>query len=786
MKFTDGCWRDKAGVTFSHAVETVPGSIGLKGDKKDTLRALCTSKHTKHRGDTLNRTTITIESYSPAKDVIATKASHFTAVNRAHKQVVVHQSENVAADIKFDQSAASIQSGGLKADLNTEAANFKISYTGTTDNEETQLLTEALDVSWIQAKSDLYEGMKATHSFVQPMDTEDTVKIRSHMSVLLSLAPGEYVYGLGERFGPFIKNGQSIDTWNEDGGTSSGIAYKNVPFYMTNKGYGVFFNHSEAVSFEVQSEKMSGVQASVEGESITWYVIYGPTPADILDKYTALLGRPGLPPQWTFGLWLSTSFVTDYDEKTVTSFLDGMKDRTIPLSVFHFDCFWMKPFRWCDFEFDADFFPDPKAFLNNLHKRGLKVCVWINSWIAQESGIFQEADENGYLVKRLDGTSFQSDDWQAGKGVVDFTNPDACKWFQSKLEHLLDLGVDTFKTDFGERIVWKDVKYFDGSDPVQMHNQYTHLYNKCVWEVLEKKRGKGEACLFARSATAGGQQYPVHWGGDSDTSWFSMAETLRAGLSLAVSGFGFWSHDIAGFKTGSGNDFTNPVGAIYKRWVQFGLLSSHSRLHGSSSYRVPWIIDDEACLVLEKFVKLKMRLMPYIWKESVNAHKTGAPLLRPMFMEFPEDRSVWPLDQQYMLGPSLLVAPIFNDTGDVEYYIPKGTWVGLLDGKKRVGPQWVKEKHDFLSMPILVRENHIVILGSEDSKPDYDYTKDFTVVVGSKDTEATTTIVDAAGKECLKISAANGSIQVDNAASEWKVQIIGEEEKAANGNKFDF
>ena len=239
----------------------------------------------------------------------------------------------------------------------------------------------------------------------------------------LALGVGECVYGLGERFTPFVKNGQVVDMWNEDGGTSSELAYKNVPFYLTNRGYGVFVNHPEKVSYEIASEKVERVQFSVPGEYLDYFVIYGPTPLEVLERYTALTGRPALPPAWSFGLWLTTSFTTDYDEETVTGFIQGMADRDLPLHVFHFDCFWMKEFHWTNFEWDKRVFPDPQGMLKRLKARGLKICVWINPYIAQRSALFDEGMANGYLVKRVDGSVWQWDRWQPGMGLGGFYQP---------------------------------------------------------------------------------------------------------------------------------------------------------------------------------------------------------------------------------------------------------------------------------------------------------------------------------------------------------------------------
>lgn len=533
------------------------------------------------------------------------------------------------------------------------------------------------------------------------------------MMAQVGLGVGECVYGLGERFTPFVKNGQVVEMWNEDGGTATEIAYKNVPFYLTNRGYGVFVAHPEKVSFEVASELVQRVQFSVPGERLEFFVIYGPTPKEVISRYTALTGRPALPPAWSFGLWLSTSFTTDYDEQTVTHFINGMAERNIPLSVFHFDCFWMREFHWCDFEWDRRVFPDPEGMLKRLKERGLHICVWMNPYIAQRSHLFREGMANGYLLKRPDGSVWQTDLWQAGMGIVDFTNPDAREWFKSKLRRLLEMGVDCFKTDFGERIP-TDVVYHDGSDPVRMHNFYSYLYNRTVHELLTEVRGEGEVVLFARSATAGGQRFPVHWGGDCTATYESMAESLRGGLSLSLCGFGFWSHDIGGFVDTAPAD-------LYKRWCAFGLLSTHSRLHGSSSYRVPWLFDEEAVDVLRFFTRLKCRLMPYLFAKACEAHEQGIPMMRAMFVEFPDDPGCDTLDRQYMLGDALLVAPVFSPDGVVDYYLPAGRWTNLLSGQSVQGGRWVREQHGFLSLPLMVRPNTVLPMGAVDDRPDYDY-----------------------------------------------------------------
>ena len=684
MKFTNGYWLIRPNFQMQYATQAV------RVEKRpDALHVLSACRPIHHRGDTLDGGTLDVTFTAPRENIIRVTVTHF-AGKRDNAPHFETYEEPVNAVIEENDEMVSFTSGKLTARVQ-KGENWRVDYVA----EDGRVLT-----------SSAFRGMG------RALD-KDTGK--TYMSDSLMLDVGECVYGLGERFAAYVKNGQSIDMWNADGGTASEQTYKNIPFYMTNRGYGVFVEDTSDVSFEVASEKGERVQFSAGGETIVYDVIYGGTPKTVLDGYTALTGRPALMPAWSFGLWLSTSFTTNYDEKTATSFIQGMADRDIPLSVFHFDCFWMKGFNWCDFTWDEETFPDPVGMLKRYHDRGLHLCCWINPYIGQASPLFREGMEHGYLLKKTNGDVWQTDLWQAGMGILDVTNPDARAWYCGYLWKILRMGVDCLKTDFGERIPVRDIAYYDGKDPLHMHNYYTFLYNKMVFDLLKEERGEGEAILFARSATAGSQQFPVHWGGDNSASYVSMAETLRAGLSMSHSGFGFWSHDISGFEQTAPAD-------VYKRWAAFGLLSSHSRLHGSSSYRVPWLFDEESCDVVRKFTRLKCRLMPYLYGAAVEAHEHGTPMMRPMMLEFPDDPACDTLDRQYMMGESLLVAPVFHADSHVDYYLPDGQWTSLLDGHKVQGGHWQRETHDFLSLPLMVRPGTVLPMGKHDDRPDYDYT----------------------------------------------------------------
>ncbi len=740
MKFTNGYWLNKKGIIPSYAVEYADHKAA-----GNDLYVYAPCKHRTDRGDCLNIGILRIQLSSPMEDVIKVSVVHFDGANYKGPFVKV---EEKCPDVRIWEEEDKIiyQSGCLKAVVCKKPSAWEIAFE---DGDRSLTSTGYRNMAHMR----------------------NDAASKSYMVEQLAIDVDEYIYGLGERFTPFVKNGQALDMWNEDGGTSSEISYKNVPFYISNKGYGILVDNEGDVSYEIGSEKVERVQFSVEGERLDYYVINGHTPMGAVEKYTELTGKPALPPAWSFGLWLTTSFTTDYDEETAGSFVRGMEEHDIPLSVFHFDCFWMEAYEWCNFKWNRKIFPEPEKMLARYHEKGLKICVWINPYIAQKSDLFAEAAQQGYLICRQDGSIWQTNMWQAGMAAVDFTNPDAKAWYQGKLKALIDMGVDCFKTDFGERIPVREIAYGQNVDPVKMHNYYTYLYNEAVFELLEREFGRGEAVVFARSATAGSQKFPAHWGGDSSATYPSMAETLRGGLSLSCGGFGFWSHDIGGFEQTASAD-------VYKRWCAFGMLSSHSRLHGASSYRVPWLYDEEACEVLRKFVKLKCALMPYLYAQAVRAHEEGRPLLRPMVLEFPEEPACAALERQYMLGDSLLVAPVMKESGEVEYYLPKGKWVQLLTGEVIEGGRWKKEKHGYDTCPLLVRPNTILAVGNCFDRPDYDFEEGVTFYLSEFEDGAASKIFvpDAKGNKIRLVTAQSKNEQimvtVEGGSDNWTCRFL--------------
>lgn len=735
MKFSDGFWMEKKNYDIFYASQIYQSSH----DSKE-LSMLAVKEIIYNRGMTLSGPNLEIRMSAPFKDVIKVQIVHFCGENIKRPSFELFSDSEFIPLIKENDEQIEFISGKLKAVIK-KGRLFDIKYFYG-DKQLTGNGRKSL--SYIKENEYSYKNRRESYSDCRFYDYTDSRK--TYLREQLSLDIGECIYGFGEKFTPFVKNGQTVDIWNSDGGTSSYQSYKSVPFYISSKSYGIFVNTPDHVSFEVASDTVSKVSFTVPGELLEYYVIGGSDPKKVISGYTLLTGRPALPPPSTFGLWLSTSFTTDYSENTVLSFIEGMKERDIPLSVFHFDCFWMKEYEWTSFEWNREQFPEPENLLKKIHDLGTEVCVWINPYIAQRSPLFREGMENGYFIKNPDGSVFQSDMWQPGMAIVDFTSPEACLWFKDKIRRLCREGVQFIKTDFGERIP-VDVIYSDSSDPVIMHNYYTYLYNRTVFEVLEEVYGKNRACLFSRSATAGCQRFPVHWGGDCTATYSSMAETLRGGLSLSSSGFGFFSHDIGGFEDDSSPD-------IYKRWCAFGLMSSHSRLHGSSSYRVPWLIDEEAVSVLRFFTKFKGKLMPYIFSQAVKTSNTGIPMMRPMFMDFPDEIPALTADRQYMFGDSLLCAPVFSENSEAEFYVPTGIWTDLITGKQYTGGKYFSVSCSYHEMPVLCKPDSIIIFGDFKNSFDYDYLENADIILfePSENVTAKAFVADSDGNTVFEIT----------------------------------
>ncbi len=753
MQYENGCWLLKEGVQAFWPKQALQVEIDAH-----KVRLLGPDKYITGHGATLGGVVLTLTVTTPAPEVIRIQTVHHAGGAAKGPEFPLYLDPESPIDAEETEDAVLIRSGSLTLTITKDPFAMTFSRNGE-----------------VVAKSD-----RRDLAFVKENWTGLMYDTPGHcwMSERLSLSVDEQIYGLGERFGTFVKNGQTVVIRNEDGGTCTEQSYKNIPFFLSSKGYGVFVNHPETVEFEVGTEQVSRCGFAVRGESLDYFFFNGPDLRDVLRRYTDLTGKPALPAAWTFGLWLSTSFTTNYDSETVMSFINGMLDRGIPLSVFHFDCCWLRDFHWTDFVWDSKVFNDPAGLIARIHEKGVRVCCWINSYVGQEGAIFREGMDNGYFIRRRDGSVYQCDMWQPGLAVIDFTNPDAVKWYQGKLKQLMAMGVDCFKTDFGERIPDdEDVVYFDGSDPKKMHNFYTYLYNRAVFEAIRETKGEADALVFARSATAGSQQFPVHWGGDCQSTYDGMYQSIRGGLSFTASGFGFWAHDIGGFESKSTAD-------VYKRWLAFGLLSTHSRLHGSTSYRVPWLYDEEAVDVCRFFTKLKLALLPYLYSSAVRTHRTGVPMMRAMVIDYRKDRACRSLDRQYLLGESLLVAPVFNEEGLASWYLPKerGPWTAYLTGEEKAGNSWYEERMGYFGIPLYIKPNSIIptAIDAPDAEVRFNGNVEFRVY-RLCDAAETDVWQDGERLYTLKLTVRNGAVAIDTNAVGCRIRFVNAADLCVNG-----
>ena len=524
----------------------------------------------------------------------------------------------------------------------------------------------------------------------------------------LRLEPDEHLYGLGEQYGPLDKRGQRIVSWNRDvyGLTGSAKCYFNVPFFLSSSGYGVFLNHSSPITYELGWPAAETGAFRAEDPYLDYFLIYGAQPKDILARYHQLTGRAPLPPLWSFGVWMSRCIY--YTRAEVEEVITRLRELEIPFDVVTLDSAWLKERRrfgtpGCDFAWNHDDFPNPVAMIKEWGERGVKVCLWENPYIWKGTPLYEEGERRGYLVRMPDGTAAQVAD-NPGTGLPDLTNPRAYRWWQAQHRRLLRMGVATFKTDYAESVP-EDAVFANGQSGHEMHNVFPLLYNQASYEATAQERG--ESVVWARSGYAGSQRYPLPWMGDSPVSFAGMAAALRGGLSLSLSGIPFWSHDIGGFWSPAGPGALTPT--LYIRWAQFGLLSSHARFHGVGP-REPWAYGEEAVAIVREFARLRYRLLPYLWALAREASEAGAPVVRPMCLEFPDDPVAPGLDRQYMLGPSLLVAPVFNEEGRCRVYLPAGRWYDFWTNELSAGPAHLDLEVPLERIPLFVREDSILPL----------------------------------------------------------------------------
>ena len=516
----------------------------------------------------------------------------------------------------------------------------------------------------------------------------------------LELESDEIIYGLGERFDSLIRNGRTVDFHNKDAvGTVSRRTYVNIPFYISTKGYGLFLNSGARTSWDIATEDCSSIQFSVADNQMEYFVIQGDTPKEIIKSYCCLTGFAPLPPLWSFGLWMSRNSYTSWD--TVFDVAEKLRKYDIPCDVIHLDTAWFKKDWDCDLKFSQERFPNPEQNIKKLREQGFRTSLWQYNFIPPNEGNthYSEAVQNGYLAKDKDGNPYQMPKECKGSWtndvVIDFSNPDARKWYGDKIYGLIKMGAAAIKTDFGEGI--PEEAFYHSIDGRHFHNLYSLVYNHTVFNA--SKKASGENLVWARSGTAGSQRYPIHWGGDSQCSFEALAATLRGALSMGISGIPFFSHDIGGF-------LGMPDDELYVRWAQMGMFSSHARCHGAgdTTHREPWAFSKEACEIFRYYDKLRYSLIPYIYEQAEKCTKTGLPMMRALYLEYPDDRNVYNIDNEYMFGDNILVAPVLKPLSKStvrNVYLPKGVWRDFFTNEITESTGiWIEKPVDLKTMPI--------------------------------------------------------------------------------------
>ena len=506
---------------------------------------------------------------------------------------------------------------------------------------------------------------------------------------VLTIAPGERIYGCGESFGALNKVGQKVQIMVTDPqGPETDGQYKPVPFFFSNRGYGVFLHTSAPITADFGASYIGADRLFMADEQLDMFVFFG-EPKDILNEYTNITGKSPMLPLWTFGTWMSR--ITYFSQEEGLEIAKQLRQHKIPSDVIHFDTGWFGIDWQCDYEFAKDRFKDPKGMLDQMKRDGFHTCLWQLPYFTPKNRFFREIVDGGMAVKNAAGSLPYED------AVLDFTNPKTISWYQSKIEGLMKLGVATIKCDFGEAAPY-DGFYYNGRGGLYEHNLYPVRYNKALWEQVERSH-PGEGVIWARSAWAGSQRYALHWGGDAATTNTGMLGDLRGGLSFGLSGFSFWSHDMGGFVTASPED-------IYRRWLPFGFLSSHTRAHGAPPTE-PWLISESFTKAFRQAAEMKYKLMPYVYAQAKDCTECGLPMVRALLVEFPDDPGAWLVEDEYMFGSQILVAPLLESGNSRTCYLPRGKWIDYQSGKVYEGGYQTIEVGEIPAV-ILVRDGSLI------------------------------------------------------------------------------
>jgi alpha-D-xyloside xylohydrolase len=524
------------------------------------------------------------------------------------------------------------------------------------------------------------------------------------------LKPDEALFGLGEHFGALNRRGQAFASWTVDAfGVRSDRSYKNLPLLLSSEGYAVFFDMTGPIYYDLGQASVAAWQATARADHLRAYLIVGDGIAPLVHAYHRLTGAPGVPPDWSFGFWISRWGYRNRDE--VMQVARRMREERVPCDIIHVDPYWMRYHEGHhgDLEWDESAFPDPEGMIAELKAMGFRLSLWESPYVPLDSQMRVEAEQKGFLLMAKDGSGpALVHGFAKPSAAIDFTNPDAVEWFKAKNRRLLEMGVAVIKTDFAEDMP-DDAVAHDGTPAEQLHNLYPLLYQRAVFEATTEVHGYG--LIWGRSGYAGSQRYPVQWGGDPGCTFEDMAASLRGALSWILSGAAFASFDMGGF-FGVPTLTDPPSPELYIRWSQMGLLFSHARAHGHTAPREPWAFGEPALTIFRKYAQLRYRLLPYLYAAARRVAE-GVPLARPLVYDYPADRTTWHIDDEYLLGPDLLVAPMFKPSGQRVIYLPNGDWYDFWTDQRYDGARWITYEAELETLPLFVRAGAVLSMGPE-------------------------------------------------------------------------
>jgi alpha-D-xyloside xylohydrolase len=570
---------------------------------------------------------------------------------------VRYTSDDAELDIRFDPFCISIR----------DSKGRELTHTQHFSSQKSLIHMDMIPVSFVRKNGDMSRQMAAS----------------------FSLSPDEKLFGCGESFTRLNKRGQRIVLGTNDAyGAQTSEMYKPVPFFLSSEGYGMFVNASAPLTFDF-GHGFDEACVLYSGDDFLDVFIFVGSPKEVLEEYTALTGRSPVPPLWSFGMWMSR--ITYNSEDQVRRVAQTLREKRIPCDVIHIDTGWFEEDWCCDYQFSTTRFKDPKKMLKDLREQGFRVSLWQLPYFTPKNRLYNELIEKGYAVKGPGG------DVPAEDAVLDFSNPEAVKWYQGHIASLIRMGVAAIKADFGEAAPWNGL-FESGRTGFYEHNLYPLRYSKAVYEAIDQV--SGEPLIWARSAWAGSQRYPIHWGGDAENSDCGMAATLRAGLSFGLCGFTYWSHDVGGFPQSSPRD-------LYRRWTPFGMLTSHTRLHGAPPTE-PWEYGDDFVDEFRKSAELRYRLMPYIYAQAVHSSQHGYPMVRALFFEYPSDPTSWFVEDEYMFGSDILVAPLMEAGEERSVYLPPGAWIDYQTGRRYEGEKWHTVRVGEIPAVIMVRGGALI------------------------------------------------------------------------------